>query len=283
LLSAAHFLEVDSVPLDVSNYASTIEVFQRYKPSVVIHAAATKFVDLAEKFPNEAIDINITGSQNVARASMQTGVGYVVGVSTDKAAAPIFNLYGMTKAIMEKLFSSLDNVAGTRFATVRYGNVAWSTGSVFPIWNKMIIDKAHIVSTGPEMSRFFFSVDEAVTLVCAALANRDLVGGKVLSLPMKGTELKRVLDVWSNLTGCTWSLGDRRPGDRNLELLLSEQEGLITSRLAIEAKPYFLLHQNSIHPIDNSIGQSFTSKSAEQLSDAEIAQILQNPPSERFL
>ena len=122
-----------------------------------------------------------------------------------------------------------------------------------------------------------------MTLVSAALANREVVGGKVLSLPMKGTELRRVLDVWAGLTGCTWSLGDRRPGDRDLELLLSEQEGLITSRLDIEGKPYFLLHQNSIHPVEDSIGTSFTSKSAEQLSDSEISQILLNPPSERFL
>ena len=283
LLSATHHLGVESVPLDVSNYASTIEIFQRFKPEIVVHAAATKFVDLAEKYPNEAIDINIIGSQNVARAAMQTGVKYVVGISTDKAAAPIFNLYGMTKATMERLFSSLDNVAGTRFSNVRYGNVAWSTGSVFPIWKKMLNEKNHIISTGPDMSRFFFSVSDAVTLVCAAIDNMELVSGKILSLPMKGTELRRILDVWTSLVGSAWSLGDRRPGDRELEYLLSKHEGERTTRIEISGKPYFLMDPKSTSTIENSISSEFSSKSAEQFTDIELQELILKPPSDRFM
>jgi UDP-N-acetylglucosamine 4,6-dehydratase len=283
MLSAAHQLGVQAVPLDVSNYASTIEIFQRFKPEIVIHAAATKFVDLAEKYPNEAIDINIVGSQNVARAAMQTGVSYVIGISTDKAAAPIFNLYGMTKATMERLFSALDGVAGTRFSNVRYGNVAWSTGSVFPIWKKMLNEKNHIISTGPEMSRFFFSVSDAVTLVCAAIDNMDLVSGKILSLPMKGTELRRVLDVWTKLTGATWSLGEKRPGDRELEFLLSKNEGETTTQIELSGNPYFLLDPKTTSSLANSVGSEFSSKSAEQFSDGEIEELILNPPADRFL
>ena len=267
----------------MSSYASTIEIFQRLKPDVVVHAAATKFVDLAEKYPNEAIDINIVGSQNVARAAMQTGVKHVVGISTDKAAAPIFNLYGMTKAIMERLFSSLDNVAGTRFSNVRYGNVAWSTGSVFPIWKKMLSEKNHIVSTGPDMSRFFFSVSDAVTLVCVAIENMELVSGKVLSLPMKGTELRRILDVWTKLTDSTWSLGDRRPGDRELEFLLSKHEGETTTKIELSGHPYFLMDPKAITPTVDSIGSEFSSKSAEQFTDIELETLILSPPADRFL
>lgn len=283
LLSATHHLRVESVPLDVSNYASAIEIFQRIKPEIVVHAAATKFVDLAEKYPNEAIDINIVGSQNVARAAMQTGVKYVVGISTDKAAAPIFNLYGMTKATMERLFSSLDNVTDTRFSNVRYGNVAWSTGSVFPIWKKMLNEKNHIISTGPDMSRFFFSVSDAVTLVSAAIDNMELVSGKILSLPMKGTELRRILDVWTSLVGSTWSLGDRRPGDRELEYLLSKHEGERTTRIEISGKPYFLMDPKSTSTIENSISSEFSSKSAEQFTDSELQELILKLPSDRFM
>jgi UDP-glucose 4-epimerase len=283
MLSASHHLGVEAVPLDVSNYAATIEVFQRLKPDIVVHAAATKFVDLAEKYPNEAIDINIVGSQNVARAAIQTGVKYVVGISTDKAAAPIFNLYGMTKATMERLFNSLDNVTETRFSNVRYGNVAWSTGSVFPIWKKMLNEKNHIISTGPDMSRFFFSVSDAVTLVCAAIDNKELVSGKILSLPMKGTELRRVLDVWTKLTGATWSLGDRRPGDRELEFLLSKDEGETTKQIKLNGKPYFLMNPKAIEPVVGSIGSEFSSKSAEQFTETEIETLILNPPADRFL
>ena len=283
MLSAAHHLGVQAVPLDVSNYAATIEVFQRIKPHIVVHAAATKFVDLAEKYPNEAIDINIVGSQNVARAAMQVGVSYVVGISTDKAAAPIFNLYGMTKATMERLFNSLDGVTETRFSNVRYGNVAWSTGSVFPIWKKMLREKNHIISTGPNMSRFFFSVSDAVTLVCAAIDNKEIVSGKILSLPMKGTELRRILDVWTNLTGASWSLGDRRPGDRELEFLLSKDEGETTSKIELSNQPYFLMDPKSTTSIAGSVGSEFSSKSAEQFTDSELEKLILNPPADRFL
>ena len=283
MLSAAHLLGVQAVPLDVSSYSSTVEIFQRLKPEVVVHAAATKFVDLAEKYPNEAIDINVAGSQNVARAAMQTGVKYVIGISTDKAAAPIFNLYGMTKATMERLFSALDGVAGTRFSNVRYGNVAWSTGSVFPIWQKMLKEKNHIVSTGPEMSRFFFSVSDAVTLVRAGIDNMEIVGGKILSLPMKGTELQRILNVWTKLTGATWSLGEKRPGDRELEFLLSGFEGERSTRIQLSGNPYFLLDPKSISPVPNSIGSEFSSKSAEQFTDSELEGLILNPPADRFL
>jgi UDP-glucose 4-epimerase len=283
MLSAAHYLGIQAAPLDVSNYSSTLEIFQRFKPEIVVHAAATKFVDLAEKYPNEAIDINIVGSQNVARVAMQTGVKYVVGISTDKAAAPIFNLYGMTKATMERLFSSLDNVTETRFSNVRYGNVAWSTGSVFPIWQKMLNEKNHIISTGPDMSRFFFSVSDAVTLVCAAIDNRELVSGKILSLPMKGTELRRILEVWTKLTSATWSLGDRRPGDRELEYLLSKHEGETTSKIELSSQPYFLLDPKATISVSDSVGSEFSSKSAEQFTDDELEELILNPPADRFL
>jgi len=273
MLSAANNLGVDAVPLDVSNYAATIEIFQRLKPKIVIHAAATKFVDLAEKYPNEAIDINILGSQNVARAAMQTGVEHVIGISTDKAAAPIYNLYGMTKATMERLYVSLNGVTQTNFSIVRYGNVAWSTGSVFPIWKKMLEETNHIVSTGPDMSRFFFSVTDAVTLVRAAFDNMET----------GGTELRRILDIWVNLENATWSLGRRRPGDRNLEFLLSEGEAEVTRKIELGDKPYFLMDPKQKTPIENALMSEFSSRSAEQFSDEDLKELILTPPADRFL
>lgn len=282
LLGAAYKLNVQSIPLDVSNYAATIEVFQRVKPEIVIHAAATKFVDLAEKYPNECIDINILGSQNVARAAMQMGVGYVLGVSTDKAAAPIANIYGMTKAIMEKLYTSLDGETDTRFACVRYGNVAWSTGSVFPIWSKMIKDKNHVVTTGPDMSRFFFPIHEAVDLILTAIRHQSAVEGKILSVPMKGTDMRRILEVWTAAVGATWSIGERRTGDRNLEYLISATEIAATTEIVLDDKRYFLLNSNN-HPVERPLVESFSSRSAEQFSDDELRTLILNPPSQDFL
>ena len=135
------------LPMDVSNIESVRDAFREAKPEVVIHAAATKFVDLSEKQPMECVDINVLGSQNVARAAMDCGVKVVLGISTDKAAPPVRNIYGMSKATMERMFCGLDGKTETKFLCVRYGNVTWSTGSVFPIWKKMHEDSGVLRST----------------------------------------------------------------------------------------------------------------------------------------
>ena len=85
-------------PLDVVNIESVRDSINKYKPEIVIHAAATKYVDLAEKNPNECIDINILGSQNVARVSIENNVKIVIGISTDKASPPFNNIYGLSKS-----------------------------------------------------------------------------------------------------------------------------------------------------------------------------------------
>jgi len=282
LLSAAHVLRVESIPLDVSNYAATVEMFTRYSPDIVIHAAATKFVDLAEKFPNECIDINIIGSQNVARAAIEAKVDHVLGISTDKAAPPVANIYGLSKAVMEKLFVSLNGTSDTTFSCVRYGNVAWSTGSVFPIWKRMLDESNHIVTTGPDMSRFFFPVTQAVDLILTALSHKSVVSGKTLSVPMKGVDVGRILNVWSQSVGATWSIGERRVGDRELEYLIAETEKDSTTKVSLDGKNFFLLSGNG-NPLANSLDVEYSSRNAEQFTDAEILQLLHNPPPQEML
>ena len=116
------------VPLDVSNLNSVNDCLNYVKPEIVIHAAATKFVDLSEKFPFECIDTNIVGSTNIVRACINKKIPTVIGVSTDKASPPIKNIYGLSKSCMERLFCSSQPYGKTKFICVRYGNVAWSTG-----------------------------------------------------------------------------------------------------------------------------------------------------------
>ncbi len=270
-------LGLETAPLDVTSYSATYELFKRIKPNLVIHGAATKFVDLAEKYPNDCIDTNIVGSQNVARAAIENEVSYVVGISTDKAAPPIANIYGMSKAVMEKLFVSLDGVAGTRFSCVRYGNVAWSTGSVFPIWQKMLSEKGKIITTGPDMSRFFFPVTDAVGLIEKAIRHEDLVKGKVLSLPMQGAEVRRILDLWTKESGTTWEVGQRRPGDRDLEYLIADTEKSKTTRILLDGDDFFLLDLNA-HAVENSLKEEYSSRTAIQLSDSQILNLVVRSP-----
>ena len=96
-------------PLDVSSIESVRDAFTEFKPDIVIHAAATKFVDLAEKFPMECVDVNVMGSQNVARVAMEKGTGMVIAISTDKASPPVRNTYGLSKALMERIYCTLDD------------------------------------------------------------------------------------------------------------------------------------------------------------------------------
>jgi FlaA1/EpsC-like NDP-sugar epimerase len=94
----------------------------------------------------EAIDINVIGSQHVARVAMELGVETVIGISTDKASPPVRNTYALTKALMERMFCSLNGKTATKFVCVRFGNLAWSTGSVLPIWKRMI-DQSGVIGT----------------------------------------------------------------------------------------------------------------------------------------
>jgi UDP-N-acetylglucosamine 4,6-dehydratase len=134
----------------------------------VIHAAALKQVPAAEYNPMECIKTNIHGAQNVIQASLANNVEKVIALSTDKAANPI-NLYGATKLVSDKLFVAANNVAGghkTRFATVRYGNVVGSRGSVVPFFKKQIAGGCdYLPITDASMTRFWITLQQGVDFV----------------------------------------------------------------------------------------------------------------------
>jgi UDP-glucose 4-epimerase len=266
------------LPLDISNIEAVRDVVIETKPSIIIHAAATKFVDLAEKQPMECVDINVVGSQNVARVAVDKGVKIVVGISTDKAAPPVRNTYGLTKALMERVFCSMDGKGITKFTCVRYGNVAWSTGSVLPIWKKMYEETGEIGTTGPEMRRFFFTVDEAVGLVINALDNIDTVNGKVLSREMKSAQIDDILRVWTERLGGKWKKIEGRPGERDDEFLIGDIELEYTREIELDGIRHFLISFNEKQK--NPIGGVLSSANATRLSDDEIYEIIANPPEE---
>ncbi|CAN5523190.1 UDP-N-acetylglucosamine 4,6-dehydratase (inverting) [soil metagenome] len=269
------------VPLDVANLGSVKDVMVEFKPSIVVHAAATKFVDLSERFPMECIDVNVVGSQNVARAALDLGVETVIGVSTDKASPPVRNTYGLTKALMERLFCSMNGKTDTQFTCVRYGNVAWSTGSVLPLWKKMHDDTKVIGTTGPEMRRFFFTVKEAVELVKAALVSISTVKGKVLSREMKSAQIMNVLDVWIEKFGGRYEKIEGRPGERLDEYLIGEQELPYTSELTINGVRHFLLSFNE--KVSDPVKVALSSENASRLTKQEITDLISNPPPMEFL
>jgi UDP-N-acetylglucosamine 4,6-dehydratase len=260
------------VPLDVSNMQSVNDCLNLTKPDIVIHAAATKFVDLSEKFPFECVDVNIVGSTNVARACLNKKIPTVIGVSTDKASPPIKNIYGLSKSCMERLFSSIRPYGSTKFVCVRYGNVTWSTGSVLPIWKKMIKENNTILTTGPNMRRFFFSVDEAVSLIDQALKNKNKLSGKILSAQMKSAKMIDFIKVWVKKFGVKFKVIQGRKGDRLDEFLIGEDELKFAEEIKINKKKYFVIdfNQQTKKPLKKIV----SSQNAKRLNNLEIEKII---------
>ncbi len=277
-LFAAKYTGCQVAPLDISSIESVRDVFVEFKPDIVIHAAATKFVDLAEKYPMECVDVNVVGSQNVARVAVEREIPVVIGISTDKAAPPVRNIYGMSKSIMERIFCAMDGKTNTKFTAVRYGNVAWSTGSVLTIWKKMHEETGVIGTTGPEMRRFFFSVDEAAQLVITAMDNIDLVKGKVLSRYMKAAQIQDILQTWIEERGGKWEKIEGRPGERDDEFLIGDLELAYTEELEFNGIKHYLISFND--KVKNPVEFGLSSANTDKLTREEILSIINNPPIE---
>lgn len=172
---------------------------------LVIHAAALKRIEVAEYDVSEVVKTNVGGTLNVVDAATSAGVKKVIGISSDKAAAPI-NAYGATKLVMEKILLAANNsrgATGPLFAVCRYGNVWGSTGSVVPTWRSWIARGAKTVPvTSPDATRFFMTRAEAVQLVWdTALAMK---GGELVvpTLPAyRLADLAAAMGVEMNVVG----------------------------------------------------------------------------------
>lgn len=269
------------LPMDVTNIEGVRDVFVETKPDLVIHAAATKFVDLAERQPMECVDVNVTGSQNIARVAVERNVQGVIGISTDKAAPPVRNTYGLSKALMERMLCSMNGKADTRFVAVRYGNVAWSTGSVLPIWNDMHRNTGVIGTTGPDMTRFFFTVDEAVELVCAAMEGLDRFQGRVLSRAMSATMIRDLLEVWIAEKGGRWETIAGRPGERNQEFLIGDLELAYTEEVTLKGVPHYVISFNE--KVERPLPHVLSSDNARRLTREEMKSLILNPPSHEIV
>lgn len=269
----------ETLPMDVANIESVRDIFSEVRPDVVVHAAATKYVDLSERQPMECLDVNVLGSQNIARVSVERGVQVVVGMSTDKASPPVGNTYGLTKALMERVFCAMNGKAETRFMCVRHGNIAWSTGSVFPIWKRMQETAAGVIgSTGPDMTRYFSTVAEAVALVEAAVDNAEQFQGKVLEREMKAARIRDILELWVRHKGGSWHQIEGRPGERQHEYMIGEPELPYTSETEVAGSRHYVISFNE--PARRPLPRSLCSADAPRLSEEEILDMINNPPAE---
>ena len=168
-------------------------IFEKYRPEIVIHAAAHKHVPLMETCPDEAIKNNIFGTYNVASAADRYGVQKFVLISTDKAVNPT-NLMGASKRFCEMILNSFAD-SSTSFSAVRFGNVLGSNGSVVPLFKAQILAGGPVTITDKRITRFFMTGEEATQLVltCGAMAKRNQIFVLDMGQPVK------IIDMAENL------------------------------------------------------------------------------------
>lgn len=228
-----HSSEIRSIICDIRNKAAVNEVFKKYKPNVVYHAAAYKHVPLMEDNPSQAIFVNVMGTKNLANLACEYNVDSFVMVSTDKAVNPS-NVMGASKRIAEKYVQGLHNKllnensdCETKFITTRFGNVLGSNGSVVPLFTKQISNGGPITLTHPDIIRYFMTIPEACQLVLEAGAMGK--GGEIYIFDM-GKPVK-IIDLAYKMIRLAGFIPEKdikieivglRPGEKLYEELLND-------------------------------------------------------------
>ena len=223
-------IQIDAIVASVREKERLNEIFAEYKPYLVFHAAAHKHVPLMETSPLEAIKNNVFGTYNVVNCADEYGVKRFILISTDKAVNPT-NIMGATKRLCEMIVQAKNKVSNTEYAAVRFGNVLGSNGSVVPLFKKQIAKGGPVTVTHKEITRFFMTIPEAVSLVLQAMSTAK--GGEIFVLDMgepvkiydmaikliKLSGLEPNVDIQIKITGL-------RPGEKLYEELLMSEEGL---------------------------------------------------------
>ena len=301
------FPELAPLPLlrDVREREQVEEVVAAERPEIVFHAAALKHLPMVETNPIEGVLTNVIGSRNVAEAARAFGVSLVVMISTDKAVNPT-SVMGASKRVAEGFCQALDLYEarrgaslgyGTRYVTVRFGNVLGSTGSVVPLFARQLAAGGPLTVTDPEVARFFMTVREAVELVLQASALSPALGapetrGKIFVLDM-GEPIK-IVDLAHQMIRLAGLRPDRdialeyiglRPGEKLCEELFHPSESLMPTenpaiRLAAPRTADYAMLARSIDELEDN-ARSRREERVLQILDRLVPEYHRSAPGAR--
>lgn len=237
----------------VYNHDRIEEVFSRFHPQLVFHAAAYKHVPLMEDSAVEAVRTNILGTYNVASLCNEYQVEKMIMVSSDKAVRPT-NIMGATKTACEHIIQYFDTISTTNYAAVRFGNVLGSHGSVVPLFKKQIEEGGPVTITHPEITRFFMTIPEAVSLILQSGVYAN--GGEIFILDM-GAPVK-IVDLADKMIRLSGLVPNRdiqieyvglRPGEKLYEELLLD----VTKNIKTANNKIYIEKKREIKDVENFI------------------------------
>ena len=247
---------------DKNDYSNLVG---KINPEIIIHSAALKHVDTAEKQPIELVKSNIIGSKNIIDISKEFEIPITIGISTDKACNPK-NLYGFSKLLMEKMFLEANNLK-TKFSCTRFGNVAGSNGSVIPYWLNQKDLGIPLNITDVEMRRLMITPEECSEIInYTILETEKSDGGFVMSKLMKSVklfELAKLISDDINIIGL-------RDGEELDEDLVSELE--IENSLISGDYVKILNHKNE--ELNSRIKKPISSKTSEFMNVDELKNLI---------
>jgi len=236
---------------DIRDANRVAEICVKVKPSIIIMASALKQVDTCEISPFERIQTNTLGIRNVCEAVMQLGnqlpnLHTVLLVSTDKACAPT-NVYGMSKALAERLVTSYESYQSkTKFVAVRYGNVLESRGSIIPLFKHQIESKVALTVTDERMTRFIMTLDQSIDLIENTISRAS--SGQIWIPRIPAMKIIDLANIFATRSGSEVMVTGMRPGEKLHEDLISEPESIRTKNFEghyVIESPFNVSFQNS--------------------------------------
>lgn len=256
-------LNLKTIIGSVRDYARVESIFKEYHPEYVFHAAAHKHVPLMEASPNEAIKNNCLGTLNVVKLADIYKVKKFVLISSDKAVRPT-NVMGATKRICEMIIQTYNKKSKTDYVAVRFGNVLGSNGSVIPLFLKQIEEGGPVTVTHKDITRFFMTIPEAVSLILQAFVYAE--GGEIFVLdmgkPIKIYDLaKKIIRFkgYEPFTEMPIKITGLRPGEKLYEELLMDEEGLkeTPNKLIHIGKPIEMNEKKFLNDLEKLIEYSY--------------------------